>query len=120
MAEATTAGPAASAPDAAIRRSGVGGDGSRGGKPPAPVSGRDWRNVFGSPAFLLPALLVLGALVMYLIGYTIWRSLFDQSGDSFVGIDNYQEMFSRGDTRTAIRNNVIWVVVAPPWPPASA
>lgn len=63
--------------------------------------------------FLLPALLLLGALVVYPIGYSIWRSLFDASGDSFVGLANFGEIFSNDSIRTALRNNLIWIVVAP-------
>jgi alpha-glucoside transport system permease protein len=63
--------------------------------------------------FLLPALLILGALVIYPIFYTVGRSLFDRSGSSFVGLDNYVDMFQLEATRTAIRNNAIWVVAAP-------
>nr|WP_232266527.1 sugar ABC transporter permease [Streptomyces pactum] len=63
--------------------------------------------------FLLPALALLGALVVYPIGYSVWRSLFDASGDGFVGIDNYREVFSDDAIRTAVKNNVIWVIVAP-------
>lgn len=64
-------------------------------------------------AFLAPALIILGALVVYPIIYTLVRSLFDASGDTFVGAENYIEMFRRETTFTAIRNNVIWVIVAP-------
>lgn len=63
--------------------------------------------------FLLPALLLLGALVVYPIGYSIWRSLFDASGDTFVGLDNFRAMFSDNSLRTALRNNLVWLVVAP-------
>ncbi|MDT0546936.1 MULTISPECIES: sugar ABC transporter permease [Streptomyces] len=63
--------------------------------------------------FLLPALVLLGALVVYPIGYSVYRSLFDASGDGFVGLDNYHEMFSDDATMTAIKNNIIWVIVAP-------
>src|SRR4029450_6976186 len=31
----------------------------------------------------------------------------------FVGLDNYKDMFTDKSTFTAIKNNVIWVVVAP-------
>jgi len=72
-----------------------------------------WRRRVVAPLFLLPALLVLGALVVYPIAFTVWRSLFDASGDQFVGLDNYGDMFSQSGTRRAIRNNVIWVAVAP-------
>src|SRR5690606_21528917 len=49
----------------------------------------------------------------YPIVYTLVRSLFDASGDTFVGAENYVEMFRRESTFTAIRNNVIWLIVAP-------
>ncbi|RMI37075.1 carbohydrate ABC transporter permease [Streptomyces triticirhizae] len=64
-------------------------------------------------SFLLPALLLLGALVVYPIGYSIQRSLFDASGDSFVGLDNFKEIFTNDSIRTALKNNLIWIVVAP-------
>ncbi len=63
--------------------------------------------------FLGPALLLLGALVVYPIGYTMWRSLFDTSGDKFVGLENFGEIFTDDALQTALRNNVVWIVVAP-------
>ncbi|MFH8573815.1 carbohydrate ABC transporter permease [Streptomyces sp. NPDC017993] len=86
------------------------------GRPGRP--GRKRRRLTGTrpwiaAAFLLPALLLLGALVVYPIVFSVQRSLFDASGDGFVGLDNYGEMFSDDGIRTALQNNVIWVVVAP-------
>ncbi|RXS88814.1 sugar ABC transporter permease [Streptomyces sp. TM32] len=63
--------------------------------------------------FLLPALLLLGALVAYPIAFSVRRSLFDASGTGFVGLGNYGAMFSDDGIRTALKNNVVWVVVAP-------
>ena len=63
--------------------------------------------------FLLPALLLLGALVLYPIVATVFRSLFDRSGDEFVGLANYGEALTSERTLHALRNNLIWVVVAP-------
>ncbi|RDD85769.1 sugar ABC transporter permease [Streptomyces parvulus] len=63
--------------------------------------------------FLLPALVLLGALVVYPIGYSLVRSFYDQSGDSFAGFDNYRALFTDDGIRTALKNNVIWVVFAP-------
>ena len=63
--------------------------------------------------FLLPALLLLGALVAYPILFTALRSLYDRGGDEFVGLANYAEMFTSDRTLTAIRNTAIWVAVAP-------
>ncbi|MFQ6146812.1 ABC transporter permease subunit [Streptomyces seoulensis] len=63
--------------------------------------------------FAFPALLLLGALVVYPVLFSVGRSFFDASGHRFVGADNYTEMFHDPATLKAIRNTVIWVVVAP-------
>ncbi|MEV5974047.1 ABC transporter permease subunit [Streptomyces sp. NPDC051921] len=63
--------------------------------------------------FVLPALLLLGALVVYPVVFSVGRSLFDASGDRFVGAANYTEMFRDPATLKAVRNSAIWVVVAP-------
>ncbi|MET9322948.1 sugar ABC transporter permease [Streptomyces sp. NPDC003038] len=64
-------------------------------------------------AFLLPALVLLGALVVHPIGYSLFRSLFDRSGDTFVGGDNYRQILSDDTIRTALQNTAVWVVLAP-------
>ncbi|MFI2112863.1 carbohydrate ABC transporter permease [Streptomyces rubiginosohelvolus] len=63
--------------------------------------------------FLLPALVLLGALVLYPIGYSVYRSFFDQAGTSFAGFDNYTALFTDDTILTAVKNNAIWVVFAP-------
>ncbi|MFF7974716.1 ABC transporter permease subunit [Streptomyces sp. NPDC007905] len=63
--------------------------------------------------FVFPALLLLGALVVYPVLFSVGRSFFDASGTRFVGGDNYTEMFRDPATMKAIRNTTIWVVVAP-------
>ncbi|MEV4972306.1 ABC transporter permease subunit [Streptomyces scopuliridis] len=64
-------------------------------------------------AFVLPALLLLGALVVYPVLFSVGRSLFDASGNRFVGGENYTEVFRDPATLKAIRNSTIWIVVAP-------
>ncbi|MFE3372581.1 carbohydrate ABC transporter permease [Streptomyces sp. NPDC059173] len=63
--------------------------------------------------FLLPALVLLGALVLYPIGYSVYRSFFDQAGTGFAGFDNYTALFTDDTILTAVKNNAIWVVLAP-------
>ncbi|WP_405644799.1 carbohydrate ABC transporter permease [Streptomyces uncialis] len=63
--------------------------------------------------FLLPAVVLLGALVVYPIGYSLIRSFVSDTGGGFAGIDNYRELFTDDGIRTAFRNNVIWIVLAP-------
>lgn len=76
--------------------------------------GQDRRSVALKGAlFLLPGLVLLGALVVYPIFFTVFRSFFDRAGDAFVGLGNYERMFTSPGTLTAIRNNLIWVVFAP-------
>ncbi|MGN6751386.1 MAG: ABC transporter permease subunit [Intrasporangium sp.] len=64
-------------------------------------------------AFLLPASILLAVLMLYPIAYSFVRSLFDAGGNTFIGLGNYVTMFTDPETFQAIRNNVIWVVVAP-------
>jgi alpha-glucoside transport system permease protein len=63
--------------------------------------------------FVFPALLLLGALVVYPVLFSVGRSFFDASGTRFVGGENYAEMFRDPATLKAVRNTTIWVVVAP-------
>ncbi|MEZ3182891.1 sugar ABC transporter permease [Streptomyces pimonensis] len=84
----------------------------------APAAPKSRRSVTGTRAtvaalFLLPALVLLGALVVYPIGYSVIRSFYDQSGDGFAGLDNYRALFTDDGIRTALKNNVVWVVFAP-------
>ncbi|MGW4226130.1 carbohydrate ABC transporter permease [Streptomyces bauhiniae] len=88
------------------------------GAPRGPAAPKSRRSVTGTrkvvaALFLLPALVLLGALVLYPIGYSVVRSLYDSSGDQFAGFDNYKALFTDDGIRTALKNNVIWVVFAP-------
>ncbi len=87
----------------------------RGGRPTT----RRVRSAIGAhpwaaACFLLPALVVLGALVVYPICWTAARSLFGADGfGHFVGLGNYTNVFHDPQTLTALRNNALWVVAAP-------
>jgi alpha-glucoside transport system permease protein len=63
--------------------------------------------------FLAPTVLIVGALVAYPIVLSFWMSLHSADGSRFVGLANYVEMVTSPDTRRAIANNAVWVVVAP-------
>ncbi|MFF9670116.1 carbohydrate ABC transporter permease [Streptomyces eurythermus] len=88
------------------------------GAAPGPAAPRGRKSVTGTrkavaALFLLPALVLLGALVVYPIGYSVVRSFANTSGDGFAGFDNYKTLFTDDGIRTALKNNVIWVVFAP-------
>ncbi len=63
--------------------------------------------------FLGPAAILLLAIVVYPIVYSIWLSLHGADGRTFVGLANFGKLFSDPATVTALRNNIIWVVTAP-------
>ncbi|MEU0585138.1 ABC transporter permease subunit [Streptomyces sp. NPDC006132] len=85
--------------------------------PPGPVTDRTRRlrrrGRIVALLFVFPALLLLGALVVYPVLFSVGRSFFDASGTTFVGGENYTEMFRDPATLKAVRNTAIWVVVAP-------
>ncbi|MFB7456709.1 MULTISPECIES: carbohydrate ABC transporter permease [unclassified Streptomyces] len=88
------------------------------GAPTGPAAPRRRKSVTGTrrtvaALFLLPALVLLGALVVYPIGYSVVRSFYNASGDGFAGFDNYKALFTDDGIRTALKNNIVWVVFAP-------
>ncbi|MDX3643125.1 sugar ABC transporter permease [Streptomyces sp. MB09-02B] len=91
----------------------AGGTGEPPVSPAAPRKSVTGTRLWVAVLFLLPALVLLGALVVYPIGYSVWRSLFDADGSGFVGLDNYAEIFTDDSTLVAVRNTAIWVAVAP-------
>jgi alpha-glucoside transport system permease protein len=74
---------------------------------------RPTRRSLMAAAFLAPAAFFLLVWIVYPTVYTIWRSLYDRTGNRFVGLDNYRRVFSSDTIRTAIENNAIWVAVVP-------
>jgi alpha-glucoside transport system permease protein len=83
---------------------------------PAPELGAEpgrWRKHALAAGFLAPAALLLGVWIVYPTVKTIWRSLFDRSGDEFVWFENYEALFTNDVILTAIKNNFIWVLVVP-------
>lgn len=80
----------------------------------AGASAPSGRRISGlSIAFLTPAVLLLIGFLVYPIIYSFIRSLYDKAGGSFVGLSNYHDMFTDPGTFKALRNNIVWVVVAP-------
>ena len=75
----------------------------------APGSG-SWTRVL---IFLVPALIFLGAIVVYPAIDTIFQSFQDSVSRSWVGLDNYQSAFNTDRIVTAFKNQVIWVAFAP-------
>ncbi len=60
--------------------------------------------------FLGPALTLLFVYLVYPAVNTIYISFFDKKSESFVGLENYQFIFSEPDIQVAFRNNAMWLV----------
>ncbi|HUF02467.1 MAG TPA: ABC transporter permease subunit [Gaiellaceae bacterium] len=82
------------------------------GAPPESQGGR-WGSYAMAAAFLGPAAVFLLVWVVYPIVHTTYRSFFDRSGNEFVGLENYQTLFSDDTLLTAIKNNALWVAFVP-------
>src|SRR6202163_1705483 len=78
-----------------------------------PAGGGGFRSHLGSLLFLLPGALWLLLIVVYPLIATVVRSLFDGSGQNFVGLGNYKSVFSTTDIIVSLKNNVVWVVLFP-------
>ena len=63
--------------------------------------------------FLFPAIFALALYLAYPVVGSFWRSLFDRSGMSFIGVRNYYELFSESTFRTAVFNNFLWILFVP-------
>ena len=63
--------------------------------------------------FLFPAIFVLTLYLVYPVVGSFLRSLYNRSGDEFVGFGNYATLLGSSDFRTAFLNNLLWVIVVP-------
>ncbi|MBD8553427.1 sugar ABC transporter permease [Rhizobium sp. CFBP 8762] len=63
--------------------------------------------------FLGPALIALGLFLVYPVFGTLWYSLHDRNGTTFVGLENFRWLFQDGEFRQSIFNNFLWLLVVP-------
>lgn len=72
---------------------------------------KKWREGVRSWVFLLPAMvaMIVGLLIPAI--RTIYLSLLDDNGKSFVGLDNYNNVFTTRGTRLTVFNSITWVFV---------
>jgi alpha-glucoside transport system permease protein len=70
-----------------------------------------WRGRVLPFVFVGPALAILTFYLLVPAILTIYNSFRDATGGKFVGLDNYAYAFTNPDMLTAIRNNVLWLVL---------
>ncbi|HET9858900.1 MAG TPA: sugar ABC transporter permease [Nocardioidaceae bacterium] len=64
-------------------------------------------------AFLLPAVLLIGVMLIYPTVQTIHYSFADADSEAYVGFQNYVDVFSDPDFRESLFNNLLWLIVVP-------
>ncbi|SFA70060.1 maltose ABC transporter membrane protein /trehalose ABC transporter membrane protein /sucrose ABC transporter membrane protein [Poseidonocella pacifica] len=63
--------------------------------------------------FLFPAIFALSLYLVYPVIGSFLRSLYNRSGNEFIGLQNYVELFASPEFRTAFLNNILWALVVP-------
>jgi alpha-glucoside transport system permease protein len=61
--------------------------------------------------YVLPSFVLLGVFLVYPVVRTIYLSLFGRNSQTFVGLDNYEYLFTRQDTLIVFRNNLYWLFI---------
>ena len=63
--------------------------------------------------FLFPAIFALGLYLVYPVVGSFYRSLFNRSGEEFIGLGNYYYLFAEDGFRVAVFNNFLWILFVP-------
>jgi alpha-glucoside transport system permease protein len=69
--------------------------------------------LFQAAAFALPAILMIALGLLYPAIRTIIQSFQDQASLNWVGVENYQTVFTSDNQLTVLRNTAVWVIVTP-------
>jgi alpha-glucoside transport system permease protein len=64
-------------------------------------------------AFLLPALGLIGMMLIYPTVQTIHFSFADADSEAYVGFQNYIDVFNDPNFRESLINNLLWLIVVP-------
>ena len=64
-------------------------------------------------AFLLPAVLLIGVMLVYPAVQTINYSFADADSEAYVGFQNYLDVFADPNFRESLFNNLLWLLVVP-------
>ncbi|WP_158818893.1 carbohydrate ABC transporter permease [Methylocapsa sp. S129] len=83
-----------------------------------------WRRQSGwaTPTlFILPAIILFGVVIVLSSLQSLWISLHDWDGMgamTWVGLDNYRELFGDPQFFVSLKNNLIWLIIFMAAPPA--
>jgi alpha-glucoside transport system permease protein len=72
-----------------------------------------WSDSIRPYVFIGPALVILAVFLIYPVINTLVISFKDGQSKSFVGLDNYEFVFTDESMLRAIRNSALWIIVVP-------
>jgi multiple sugar transport system permease protein len=82
------------------------------------MNGKNRKPIFWIWAFLFPTIVLYGIYTLYPVGATFWYSLLDWNGFSmrgtFVGFENYRELFRDDLFWNSLKNTFVFLVYAVP------
>jgi alpha-glucoside transport system permease protein len=74
---------------------------------------RSWRATVRPYVFVGPALVILGIFLVYPVVNTIYLSLRDANGTSWVWLDNFRFVFTDESMLRSMRNTLGWIIIVP-------
>jgi len=72
-----------------------------------------WREGVRPYVFVGPALVILSVYLIYPVVNTTLLAFKDRTGDGWVGLDNFEFVFSDPSMLRSIRNTALWIVIVP-------
>lgn len=69
--------------------------------------------ILQTTAFVLPAAVLIAVGLLYPGIRTIYESFRNEGSTEFVGLENYQTIFTSSDQITVLRNTAVWVILTP-------
>jgi alpha-glucoside transport system permease protein len=72
-----------------------------------------WEHRLKPFAFIAPAVVIVGLFLVYPAVQTVVYSFANDESTAFIGLTNYQELFSDSDFRSALFNNLLWIIIVP-------
>ena len=72
-----------------------------------------WEERVKPYVFVGPALAFIGVIVLYPLVRTLIFAFFDETGDEWVGFDNFSDLLGSDDFRQTLFNNLLWLLFVP-------
>jgi alpha-glucoside transport system permease protein len=71
----------------------------------------NWSSMLTPWIWIAPAMVMVAIFLFYPMLNTIWLSFFNADSSRFVGLDNYQHIFTNPNMLAILKNNLLWLVL---------